>query len=138
MWTHPRYRELTGREPPGRSQATAEPPRPSGETLATLVRRGPDGVEQRLRVALDSYEGHPYISIRLWAGGRPTPKGCSIRMAELPVVVAALQRAMGKGESPEQPTREAPPRRRQRPDGRRQWDDMGSPPAPAKGYDDAY
>jgi hypothetical protein len=56
MWTNPRYRELTGREPPG--HATAEAPEPTGETLAQLVRRGPDGVEQRLRVALDRYEGH--------------------------------------------------------------------------------
>ncbi len=138
MWTNPRYRELTGREPPARGDAVAEAPAPSGETLATLLRRGPDGVEQRLRVAVESYEGHEYVSVRLWSGGWPTPKGCSIRMAELPVVIAALQKALGRAEPPPEPTREAPPRRRQRPEGRANWSEGGSPPAPQGHDDDAY
>jgi hypothetical protein len=137
MWRHPRYAELTGQSPP---EASAAPPEPTGETLATLLRRGPDGVEQRLRIALDSFEGHEYVSVRLWEGGRPTKKGCSLRMAELPMIVAALQEAMGRAaRSPApEPTREAPPRRRQRPEGRPDWDRDGSPPRPGRGDDDAY
>src|SRR5688500_7909512 len=118
---HPDYERLKGR-------ATAEVA-PTGETLAQLVRRGLDGAEQRLRVALASYEGHRYVSIRLWEGGRPTKKGCSIRLAELPVVIAALQQALDRAgaQTPPEPTREAPPRRRQRPEPRAQWNDQGSP-----------
>jgi hypothetical protein len=137
MWRHPRYAELTGRPPP---EAPTAPPTPTGETLATLIRRGPDGVEQRLRIALDSFEGHEYVSVRLWEAGWPTKKGCSLRMAELPMIVTALQEALGRAaRSPApEPTREAPPRRRQRPESRRQWDEHGSPPAPGGHDDDAY
>ena len=98
---HPDYERLKGR-------ATAEVPKPTGETLAELERRGRDGVEQRLRVALDSYEGKGYVSVRLWEGGRPTKKGCSFRPAELPVIIAALQKALGQVDPP--PGREAPRR----------------------------
>lgn len=145
MWTNPRYRELTGQDPPGRSQATAEAPQPSGETLATLPRKGPDGARQELRVVLDEYQGHRYISVRLWQAGQDGAfwplkgKGVSIRLGEAEGVAAALQQALGQVEQPApQPTREAPPGRRQRPEGRRDWNRDGSPPAPSKGYDDAY
>jgi hypothetical protein len=142
MWVSDRHpdRERLLAQACGRAEA----PKPSGETLAQLLRRGPNGVEQRLRVALDSYEGHEYVSVRLWEGGRPTKKGCSFRMAELPIIVAALQEAMGRAArapapetTREEPTREAP-RRRQRPEGRRRWAGAGTPPAPRGHDDDAY
>jgi hypothetical protein len=144
LWTNPRYRELTGREPPGRSQATAEPPRPSGETLATFPRKSREGPETELRLVLDEFQGSPYLALRVWQqdqAGNWWPvkgKGVSVRLAEAEGVADALREALGRADRPEPPTREAPPKRRQRPEGRRQWDDMGSPPAPSKGYDDAY
>jgi len=51
---------------------------------------------EELRVTLAEYEGHPYVSLRVWApgtDGRPWPvkgKGCSIRIAELADVADAL------------------------------------------------
>jgi hypothetical protein len=92
MWRHPRYAELTGRQPPGAS--TAEAPRPSGELLTTFPRRGPNGAPQELRVALDEYQGHPYISVRLWERDRPTRKGISVRISEAQGVADALVRAL--------------------------------------------
>ncbi len=144
MWTNPRYRELTGREPPGR--ATAEAPEPSGETLATFPRKGPDGAQQELRVVLDEYQGHGYIAVRLWQADQAGAfwplkgKGVSIRLSEAEGVADALREALAHVERPphREPTREAPPRRRQRPEGRQRWDDAGSPPRPSGHYDDAY
>jgi hypothetical protein len=142
MWVSDRHpdRERLLAQACGRAEA----PKPSGETLAQLLRRGPNGVEQRLRVALDSYEGNAFVGIRLWEAGWPTKKGCSLRMAELPMIVAALQEAMGRAArapAPE-PTREATTReaqrRRQRLEGRRRWDDAGTPPATRGHDDDAY
>jgi hypothetical protein len=105
MWTHPRYRELTGREPPGRSN-TAEAPAPSGETLATFPRKGPNGVRQELRVVLDEYQGHPYVSVRLWQANQDGAfwplkgKGVSIRLSEAEGVAVALQEAIDRAEQP--------------------------------------
>ncbi len=66
MWRHPRYRGLTGREPPARDDAQAKcPPTEQGERLATFPRR-PDA---ELRVCLAAYEGKPYVSLRVWRCG---------------------------------------------------------------------
>ncbi len=143
---HPDYERLKAR-----SNATAEAPAPTGETLATFPRKGPDGVEQELRVVLDDYQGHRYIAIRLWQAGQGGAfwplkgKGISVQLSEAEGVAAALAEALGRAEREaapeqrtEQPAREASPRRRRRPEGRRQWDQDGSPPAPSRGFDDAY
>ena len=85
---HPRHADLTGR-------SALPSPGPSGDVLATLD-RGRSG--DALIVALDEYEGHPFVSLRVWASGEggarfPTKKGLSIRVAELGRVIAALQEA---------------------------------------------
>lgn len=142
MWTNPRYRELTGRAP-AEARAAPPAPEPSGETLATFSRKGPAGVEQQLRVVLDEYRGHRYIAVRLWQAGQDGAfwplkgKGVSIRLGEAEGVAAALVKALGQGHV-EQPPREAPPRRRQRPEGRPRWDEHGSPPRPSGHDEDAY
>jgi hypothetical protein len=153
MWTNPRYRELTGREPPGHATAEAQagPPAPTGTLLAAFPRKGPDGVEQELRIVLDAYEGHEYIAVRLWqrdASGAWWPmkgKGLSIRLGEAQGVAVALQQALDLvGQQagtppPERPAREAPPRARPRMvEPRHAWDDRGSPPTPGHDYDDFY
>jgi hypothetical protein len=156
VWTNPRYRELTGREPPGHATAgahTTGPPAPTGTLLARFPRKGPDGGELELRVVLDAYEGHEYIAVRIWQrdqAGAWWPmkgKGLSIRLGEAEGVAAALQQAIdlvGQQAAPQQrtgqqpapePAREATPRRRQRPAGRQRWDEFGSPPAP-RGHDE--
>lgn len=172
MWTNPRYRELTGREPPGRGQATAEPPRPSGTLLASFPRKSREGPEAELRVVLDEFQGSPYLALRVWQkdqAGNWWPvkgKGVSIRLSEAGGVADALREALGRANqlinaaevvenllpignspatesqarplaplSPEQ-QREAPPRRRQRPEGRPRWDEHGRTPPPTREFDE--
>ena len=62
---------------------------------------GPNGEPQRLRVSLENYEGHDYISVRLWQedharrGWWPlSGKGISIRLREAEGVAEALRRAL--------------------------------------------
>ena len=81
--------------------APRTPPRDTGERLATI----PRGESDELRVAWASYEGRPYLSLRLWvrnARGEwwPDPKrGISVRVRELAdfatAVDAALEPASG-------------------------------------------
>ncbi len=49
------------------------PPQESGQRLATFPRHG----GEELRVNLAEYEGHPYVSLRVWAArtGRPVVAG---------------------------------------------------------------
>lgn len=80
---------------PARTAPTA--PEPSG-TLVRAFPRGRPGAEEELRISTDEYNGHEYISIRVWYRGhdghwRPTPKGCTIRRAEIPDALAALAEA---------------------------------------------
>ena len=92
MWVSPNHPD-----PPRRP----EPPGDNGERLATFD-RGP-GVE--MRVCLSEYEGHPYISLRVWEVGRdgawwPTRRGGSVRIseaAELAEVLAAVAGATPAG-----------------------------------------
>ncbi len=90
MWKNPKYQDTT---------ATA-PPEERGQRLATFVR---DRGDSELRVCLDEYEGHPFVSVRLWTRGPdgwfPTPKGCSIRMGELRGLLDALAPLAGRPDS---------------------------------------
>ena len=51
--THDMNNQTTNRQQPA--------PKQTGEPLATFPRRGPQGVQQELRIALDEFEGHAYI-----------------------------------------------------------------------------
>jgi hypothetical protein len=74
----------------------AAPPDDDGEVLAALPRG--DGREE-LRVTLKSYNGHPYVALRVWERndrGEFWPvknKGCSVRLGEAAAVADALTRA---------------------------------------------
>lgn len=111
MWVNPKY------APP--SPAAAREPRSEGRRLATLPRPGHGRKdEEELRVSLDEYQGHEYVSIRLWfrsprdGAWYPTKKGTSIRLRELEPVIDALTEAnhATTAERPEPPRsrREAP------------------------------
>ena len=139
---HPDYERLKDR---ATIAAPTGPPAPTGTLLATFPRPSREGQDCELRLVLDEYQGHPYLSLRVWQKDQagafwPTRRGVSVRMGEAEGVAEALVQALGRVEPAPLPgpTREAPPRRRQRPEGRSQWDDRGSPPAPSRGFDDAY
>lgn len=89
MWRNPKY---PAPEP-------TPPPEPSGELLISFPRpgrgRGPDA---ELRVSLDEFQGHPFVSVRLWNRGPdgswyPTKKGCSVRLAEAEDLADVLAKA---------------------------------------------
>jgi hypothetical protein len=87
MWVNPNHPS-----PPRQ----ADPPEERGRRLATI----PRGDDVELRVSLDSYRGHPYLSLRLWGqdvlSGEWWPlkgRGLSIRVGELEQVVDALESA---------------------------------------------
>lgn len=72
------------------------PPEDDGQQLAALPRG--DG-RTELRVVLKTYQGHPYVAIRLWerddrGGWWPTRRGIAIRMGECERVAEALRNAV--------------------------------------------
>lgn len=85
MWRNPNY-------PAPEAPA---PPEERGRRLATL----PRGKAEELRVTLDSFEGKPYLGLRVWSQGADGSwwplkgKGLSIRVRELADVAAALHQA---------------------------------------------
>ena len=87
-------RPASDREP--RREFSGEPPVDDGELLDALPRS--DGFEA-LRVSIKEYEGRPYVSLRVWVRDKnsgamwPTRRGVSVRVRELPRVIAALQKA---------------------------------------------
>ena len=76
------------------------PPEQKGRLLVAIPRRSGEA-EQELRIALDEYEGHPYLALRLWqldpeGGWWPVKgRGISVRIGELAEVLDALQGAIG-------------------------------------------
>jgi hypothetical protein len=79
----------------GRTDSRPDPAR--GEVLVCLE-RSYEGRRQRLRVSLESFEGHPYVQIQVWNRGQdgrwvPTPKCVTARAGELARVVDALRDA---------------------------------------------
>lgn len=74
------------------------PPEETGRRIATFPRTGQHGERLELRVNVDTYEGRPYIGVRVWKQNPrgewwPTPKGTTIRRAELAKFIEALQEA---------------------------------------------
>ena len=102
MWINPKYAD--------RVQAPA-PPRENGERLVTF----PRGNGSEMRVNLSTFEGKPFVSIRLWerdqAGGwwPVKGKGCSIRLGEAPALAEALASLASNGNPPREPV-QAPAR----------------------------
>jgi Transcriptional Coactivator p15 (PC4) len=88
MWKNPKY--ASEAEP-----APSTPPAERGQRLATI----PRGRTEELRIALDEFEGRPYVALRLWAQGSDggfwpvRGKGLSVRVKELDDVIAALGQA---------------------------------------------
>lgn len=66
------------------------------ETIATIDK---NAIEE-LRISLGAYKGHDLVNVRIWANydsadfeKRPTKKGFALRVAQLPELIAALQKA---------------------------------------------
>ena len=102
MWVSPNHPN-----PPRACQAPAD----DGEPLGSFPRG--DGRDE-LRVTLKTYEGKPYVSIRVWSRderGQFWPvknKGCSVRLPEVAGVCEALQAAF---KAVKELTRESRPER---------------------------
>lgn len=132
MWVDPKYRDQV--------QAPTAP-QERGERLATFKR----GDGQELRVTLAEYEGHPFISLRLWErdqAGTWWPirgKGCSVRMSEAAELAEALVAvASGTGRSDPPRTDARPPVRVRGRGDRQPWDASKLAPAtrPTEGFDE--
>lgn len=86
-------------------------PQETGHRLATI----PRGPGEELRLSLDTFEGRPYVNVRVWAIGSDGAywpvrgKGVSVRIREIRAVAEALARAYdlteGGDPSPAAPTR---------------------------------
>ena len=66
MWISPNHPDRERLMRPASPTAHAAPPDETGRRLATLARPNRQGRDAELRVSLDQYEGHDYISVRLW------------------------------------------------------------------------
>lgn len=71
-----------------------------GQCLAAI----PRGATEELRLSLDGFGGHPFLNLRLWAKLNenqwvPTRKGLSIRLSELPELLAGLEIAFEKDQA---------------------------------------
>jgi hypothetical protein len=104
MWISPNHPKTPKKSTAG--------PEETGEPLAVFRRE--KGVE--LRVKLDTYEGHKFVSLRVWDRGRdgkfwPCPgKGCSVRLSEAGELAEALARIAGKpSPAPEPSARDRTP-----------------------------
>jgi hypothetical protein len=84
-------------------QHLAQPlPQPveSGHRLACFDRRSDDGRTTQLRVNWATFNGHPYLSLRVWAlldDGRWVPdsrRGCTVKLRELEEFRDAVQQAL--------------------------------------------
>lgn len=101
MWRNPKYADQAARQAPA-----AETPRETGRRLVALPRSRRGGPDEELRVSLDEYQGHPYISVRLWTQDArsgawwPSKKGVSVRLAEAEDVADALREALRVADAP--------------------------------------
>ena len=99
----PRYREITGKEPPSAATPLADRrdvPVDNGLRLATLDRTARGGPRTELRCTLAEYQSHQFLSLRVWVQNShgdfyPDPKrGCSIRLKECEAITEALRRGL--------------------------------------------
>jgi hypothetical protein len=125
--------QLRARLPERRS---GQPPEERGRRLATL----PRGKGEEVRISWDTYEGRPYVSLRLWnqddsGGWWPTKCGFTVRIRELPEVGEALATALDLAE---EHLGSRPQQRPQRPagDGRRPWQPSSLPGMSAEPFDE--
>jgi hypothetical protein len=104
MWVSPNHPN-----PPRQAAA----PQEQGERVATFIRHG----GEELRVSLAHYQGHPYLSLRVWAPGTDGQlwpvrgKGLSVKLREvagLAEVLAAVAGRIGAGDRQDD-RREGPP-----------------------------
>jgi Transcriptional Coactivator p15 (PC4) len=88
MWINPNHPN-----PPRQAAA----PQESGQRVATFARHG----GEELRVSLAEYEGHPYLSLRVWAPGTDGQlwpvrgKGLAVKLREVAGLAAVLARIAG-------------------------------------------
>ena len=88
---------------PDRRGNRQRPPEDKGHRLATLPRNH-RGQRSELRVSWDSYEGHPYLSLRVWNADDngdfwPTKTGATVRLRELADFAAAVGEALELAEA---------------------------------------
>ena len=92
-------------------QRRAEPPKENGERLATIDRSH----EEQIRINWCTYEGKPYVSIRLWTRSRdgswwPDGKrGLSIRIREIADLAEAVAECIDRAERALESRRDARP-----------------------------
>lgn len=102
MWINPKYADRYPNAEHGDDRPTATPPAEQGRRLATFERKGRGDERSELRVSLDEYQGHPYISVRVWTydvrvdGWWPSRKGVSVRLSEASGVADTLNEAVEK------------------------------------------
>ncbi len=104
----PEYAHLLPNAGRDDDRPTATPPAEQGRRLATFDRKGLGDERAELRVSIDEYQGHPYISVRVWTydarvdGWWPSRKGVSVRLSEAEGVAAALTEAIERvGDQPD-------------------------------------
>jgi len=143
MWRNPKF------YPP---EQEAQAPAETGQRLATIPRPKRDGPPDEIRITLDSFNGNPYLAVRVWnqnaqtGGWFPTRKGTSIRLAEVDAFVAALREGQRLAGGAQAPAREAPrsapspssanPARRGRPTPRDTGGELPDPGVCRGGFDD--
>jgi hypothetical protein len=144
MWRNPKFRTEADDDP---AQAPA-PPAETGRRLAHLDRAKKDGPDEALRIHLDSYENHAYISCRLWTHDArsgswwPTKRGVTVRISEIDEVISALRsgKAIAERESGRtfktKPLKEGP--RRPKAMDACQGEGATLPEPKADGFDDAF
>ena len=94
------------------------PPQETGQRIATFQRHA----GEELRVNLAEYEGHPYVSLRVWApgpDGQLLPirgKGLSIKVREVAGLAEALGQLAADLDQQGQGQGTAPPVERRQPD----------------------
>ena len=89
MWINPNHPD-----PPRQ----APPPQETGDRLATFERHG----GEELRVTLAEFNGHPFVSLRVWAPGPDGQlwpvrgKGVSVKLREVAGLAEALAAVAGQ------------------------------------------
>lgn len=78
---------------PGRQSGT--PPQENGKRLGTINR----SETEQIRINWSEYDGHPFLSIRMWkryddGTWWPDKRGIAIRVRELPDLVVAMAEAV--------------------------------------------